>query len=172
MTTEASLSLRSATPQDCRFVWQVNNHPSVRAQSISTGSIPWSDHQGWYRGVLERADRLLWIAQANDTSVGVVRFDIDARSVSAEISVALAPSARGRGLGKRLIAEASRRACDDAKLRTLIAYIRPENKASLHAFEAAGYRPVTREKAQDILLWRYEYQPPSQLATESTDEEQ
>lgn len=64
----------------------------------------------------------------------------------AEVSVYVAASARGRGVGKALLGELVRRS-EGAGLWTLQAGVFPENAASLRLHEGAGFRVVgTRER--------------------------
>ena len=64
----------------------------------------------------------------------------------AEVSVYLATAARGRGLGRRLLA-ALVSGSEEAGIWMLQAGIFPENAASIALHEAAGFRPVgTRQR--------------------------
>ena len=63
-----------------------------------------------------------------------------------EESVYVAASARGRGIGRRLL-EAMAKASEDAGIWTMQTGIFPENKASIALHEACGFRIVgTRER--------------------------
>jgi L-amino acid N-acyltransferase YncA len=55
------------------------------------------------------------------------------------ISVALAAAARGRGLGAKLVAAGTRRFVATTDGRVIHAYIKPDNAASVSAFERAGF---------------------------------
>ncbi|MEA2142954.1 MAG: Acetyltransferase domain, partial [Solirubrobacteraceae bacterium] len=62
----------------------------------------------------------------------------------AEVSIALAPDLRGRGIGRVVLAMTSAAAAARG-IRTIVASIRPENVASLRAFAAAGYAERGRD---------------------------
>jgi L-amino acid N-acyltransferase YncA len=73
----------------------------------------------------------------------------------AEVSVYVAASARGRGVGRRLLEELVR-SSEDAGVWTLQAGIFPENKASLAIHEVCGFRVVgVRQKLGKLSgVWR------------------
>lgn len=149
------LVLRRATFADARFVWDVNNDPAVRAQSIHTASIPWESHEGWFRRKVADEATLFFIALAGGTPAGVVRFDLLGDG-SATISVAVASSLRGKGLGVRIIAEASSALAAALPGTRAIAMVRPSNQASIRAFERAGYERTGSEVEDGVALERFE----------------
>lgn len=63
----------------------------------------------------------------------------------AEVMVYVAESARGRGMGTRLL-EALVAASEEAGIWTLTAGIFPENEASIRAHHRAGFRTVGRHR--------------------------
>ena len=157
MTSVDKVSFCDATADDRRFVWKTNNDPDVRQQAINTESIPWTDHVEWYDEVLDDPERLLWIVQHEDERIGVIRFDLDPERSLAEITVALLPSFRGRGLGRRSIEGASRRVTGRDDIDKVVAHVRPDNEASRRAFEAASFEHVGRDTRAGIELDRLEY---------------
>jgi UDP-2,4-diacetamido-2,4,6-trideoxy-beta-L-altropyranose hydrolase len=129
------VSLRPATGDDARRVWEIANDPAVRLASISTDSIPWESHRRWFTARLASGEPLL-VAEIGSRSVGYVRFDD--RPDGTEVSMALDPRHRG-GLGGRVL----RTACDwwDAVHpgTRLLARIKTDNQASLRAFLGSGF---------------------------------
>lgn len=57
----------------------------------------------------------------------------------AEISIALDPVARGRGLGTAAIRSASELVLNEGRVQTIVARIKIGNEGSLRAFRKAGY---------------------------------
>jgi len=83
--------------------------------------------------------RILLIAEADDTAVGVIRFDIDGSS--AEISIYLDPDQRGRGLGPATLeAGCAWIGVAREQVTRLTAVISDKNTASLRAFEKGGFQ--------------------------------
>ena len=127
-------TLREATADDGRWVWELANEPTVRAGSFRPEAIPWADHERWFAEKLADRQYLFLIAHdADGKAIGYARFT--GRIDTAEISIAIAAAVRGRGYGSEIIRRATRR-CGAIRLE---ARIKPENHASRRAFEKAGY---------------------------------
>jgi RimJ/RimL family protein N-acetyltransferase len=105
----------------------------------------------WLRAKLaDRADCRIWIAEVDGVAVGQARVDRKAEHVG-EISVALAPEARGRGLAAPLIRSATEQAHGELGLERIEARIKPENARSLAAFRRAGYERVRSDDDAVVL---------------------
>lgn len=136
--------LRPFEEKDCRQVWEWRNEASVRQASFQSESIPYPDHERWFMGKLADPDFRGFIAEdAGGGSVGYVRFQRHGRD--AEISVALAPQARGNGYGTALIREASERMMKTGVAERVIALVRGDNPASLAVFCRAGFKEIGRK---------------------------
>lgn len=136
---EDALTLRLAVMSDDRVLWELANQVETRRNSFSSEPIAWDDHVSWFRHKLADATYQIWIAEDEEKNVaGQVRFE--QRGSEAIISVALQSVFFGRGLGTLLIWKACRRLLHETPVEVIHAYIRPENSASIHAFENAGFR--------------------------------
>jgi RimJ/RimL family protein N-acetyltransferase len=147
--------LRPATDEDVDLVFAWANDPATRAASFRSGEIPYEEHVAWFEAQLARTDRNPRIAELGGAPVGFIRLDrSDAREGLCIISVNLAPTARGRGLGAQALAAATHEA---ARLGfdTIHALLRPENEASARAFQSAGYveLPGTHEAGRPARLF-------------------
>jgi len=135
------LQLRRAEEGDAARVFSWRNDESVRRVSLDPGEIAWEEHSDWFRCSIERSDRSLLIAEDGETPVGVLRFDVAGEV--AEISIFLNPELVGRGYGTAMLREGTAWArLNLAGVKTLRAKIRPDNPASSHAFEKAGFAEV------------------------------
>lgn len=144
------IRIRPARSEDCETVWRWRNDPRTRKNAFDSQAIAFETHQAWYATVMTDPRRILLFGQIAGQNVGVLRYD--GEEGAAEISVYLDPELHGLGLGSKLIAAGSRWVtCQRTRVRTLIARVRPENKASLNAFLAAGYR--SRGDAT-VLYWQ------------------
>lgn len=149
--------LRPARPADARRLWRWANDPETRRASFTPGTIAWPAHVEWFRSKLASGDVRIYVAvDGSGRAVGQVRFEID-RPGRAVVSIVVAPEARGRGIGKLLLAAGVARSAKDLGLRRIHAYVKRENPASLALFRAAGFRRVrslVRGRAPSVLLSR------------------
>jgi len=169
---EDALRLRAATTDDCRRVWDWANDPGVRAVSFTSDPIPWEQHTAWFTRKLADANTRLWIAGApvsdpalSDSRVpnaesetgaplGQVRFDLE-RSI-ATISVSLDAARRGKNLGALLIWSACQKLFRESAVETIHALIKPDNTASIRAFEKAGFESAGQTEVKGCAALRFE----------------
>jgi RimJ/RimL family protein N-acetyltransferase len=138
---EPFLRLRQATDEDCRLIWEWANDRDVRKVSFTPEPIPWADHVRWFAGKLREAGGHFWIAcVGGGQPVGQVRFD--EREGKTVISINLGPEHRGRNLGSLVIWLACRKLFRDTGVKKIRALIKPDNPASVRAFEKAGFGQV------------------------------
>lgn len=136
------VTLRPATSDDADLLLEWRNDPVTREMSLSSDVVTPEGHAAWLAASLGSQERRLFIANADGRPVGQVR--LDARGAgSYEISITIAPAARGRGLAARALFAAEEEARARGNVR-LEATIRPENQASVAAFKRAGYYGFAR----------------------------
>ncbi|KAF0180031.1 MAG: N-acetyltransferase GCN5 [Limisphaerales bacterium] len=173
---EDSLHLRPATTDDCRRVWQWANDPAVRAVSFTSDPILWEQHTAWFTRKLADANTRLWIAEQAGAPVsepalgsgewlragletgapplGQVRFDLE--GCIATISVSLDASRRGKNLGALLIWTACQKLFRESAVEAIHAFIKPDNAASIRAFEKAGFEPAGQTEVKGCAALRFE----------------
>ncbi|MCS6711042.1 UDP-2,4-diacetamido-2,4,6-trideoxy-beta-L-altropyranose hydrolase [Brachybacterium sp. EF45031] len=159
----AEITARPAGPGDSLLLLRWRNDPATRAVSRSTEPVSWESHRSWYYGVLHRSDRCLYVVERAQTAVGTVRFDRLASENEAgfsgaewEVSITLAPEARGHGLAGDVLASAQRVFLADHPGIVLVASILPDNAPSQRLFRRAGYvlDPNRRDGAFDVFVRR------------------
>ena len=74
---------------------------------------------------------------AGGIPVGQVHFEGELETATVDVSVA--PTHRGKGYAPRLLRLAVAALFDDPRWQTVQAWIKPENLASRHSFERAGF---------------------------------
>jgi len=132
------ICLRPVSYSDIELLWEWANDPVTRQNSFDSAKIPWEEHSAWCQKKLADADCRLWIASnGGNAPVGCVRFD--GKESEATISLTVAPNARGKGYGTKIIQQACDRLFAESPLRVVHAFIKPENIASVKVFEAAGF---------------------------------
>jgi spore coat polysaccharide biosynthesis predicted glycosyltransferase SpsG/RimJ/RimL family protein N-acetyltransferase len=136
------LRYRPATLDDAGLLLAWRNDETVRRWSRSSDMIDEAQHVRWLRDTLDKpAERTLLVIERDGVAAGTVR--LDHAPDHAEISITVAPSARGAGVGTRAIRETSELALAAfPSLRSIIAAVQEDNAGSLLAFERAGFRPA------------------------------
>lgn len=148
------MSLRAAEPRDADDVRRWRNDEGTRASSFSTRPIEVEEHLEWFAGVLQDDDRRLLIIESSGEAIGVLRFD-RGPSHRWEVSINLAPSARGAGIGTRaLVAGVRWLGGDDPGATEVVAQVRGDNHASLAAFRKAGFEVSAEAEGRVTLLYR------------------
>jgi UDP-2,4-diacetamido-2,4,6-trideoxy-beta-L-altropyranose hydrolase len=134
------IDLVPAQESDSHRVWELANDAAVRHASFLSDPIPWEQHQIWYRRKLsDPAARILIATGKTGAFLGVIRFE--AEGTAARISVAASPAARGAGTGTAMIIRGCQWMLANSGFHQVLAYVRPENKASSSAFLTAGFQP-------------------------------
>lgn len=152
------LKIRFAKPEDCQLIWEWANDPNTRAVSFSSEPIPWESHVKWFSAKLTDSNCMFFIAlDANDFPIGQIRYEVD--GTEATVSVALAPSQRGKGYGTQIIQMASQKVFDCMSIGIIHAYIKPDNTTSIRAFAKVrfsnnGLIEVHGNPALDFILRR------------------
>jgi RimJ/RimL family protein N-acetyltransferase len=138
------LELRPATAGDSERLLEWRNDEQTRAMAVVQAAVDRATHARWLATRLDDADTLLTIAEEHGVPVGTVRLDRHGRD-EAELSITIAPAARGRGLARPAIELGVEHARREWGVERVSARIRPENAASLRAFAAAGFETVREE---------------------------
>lgn len=155
-----NIKLTPATPSDADMLLQWRNDPETRKMSRDTGNTEPKDHMAWLSELLDNPNRKLFIAwkriSKTDISgglgfgynlaraIGSVRADYDPGRDIHELSWTVAPEARGRGVGKRMVKIVA------DQLKNIRAEIKSGNVASVKIAEHCGME-FDREDARGIL---------------------
>lgn len=141
------LELLPVAEADLSLLWEWANDPETRSNSFDSTPISWDGHLIWCQAKLKDPLCSFWIASMKGLGkIGCVRFDQESKE--AVISVALSPKARGRGLGSELIAAACDRFFRTSGVLVIKALIKPNNSASIGAFQRAGFRRAGCEEVK------------------------
>jgi RimJ/RimL family protein N-acetyltransferase len=125
------------------------NDPQTRRASRRSDVVPWAEHEAWLVHVIASLDRVIRVAEEDGRAVGVVRADRSA--TGCELSWTVAPEARGRGIGQRMLKKFA--ASLDGRL---IAVIRKDSAGSAKIATAVGLRRVGPAEDPNFDLWARE----------------
>lgn len=154
-TGEEPLTCRPAGPGEMRQYFEWVNAPAVRQTAIRQDLIAWADHVGWYTRRLADPDSLLLFYTFRGRPCGQLRYEL--AEGEAVVSISIDKTFRGKGLGSRLLRLGERQLrARHPTLKTLVAYVRPDNLPSVKIFERDGFTFVRREILHGTVLLRLE----------------
>ena len=142
--------LRRVTESDADLILAWANDAETRAASFHPDPIDPAGHRGWLASRLASSTTGFWIGESDDgRPIGQVRVEADDGAVG-EVSISVAPDARGQGFGRVLILAAVEEAVPTLEIERLVARVRLDNPASLSLFAGAGFREQSRGTCFDV----------------------
>ncbi|WP_022765726.1 GNAT family N-acetyltransferase [Butyrivibrio sp. XPD2006] len=141
-----ALFLRNATIEDAQDVFNWRNDPTTRANSFNKDEIDLESHMLWFGKRLGRENTLMYILMNGNKKVGNIRIDIE--GTTGEISYMIAPEARGKGYGKKILALLEKTLSESEageRINRLSGSVLKGNRASCRCFLANGYSETEQE---------------------------
>lgn len=145
--------LKPATMADAADLLAWRNDPLVRSSSRNHDVIAWDDHCRWLGRMLDDPGCLFLMAWQDDARVGMIRFNRLADKDVWEVSIAVAPTALGQGLGRLILGAGIVRLRGAHPGAVVLAAVLPDNLISEKLFLGAGFVPTrTDELCRHYLL--------------------
>lgn len=133
------LKVRLARLEDAEDILSWRNDAVTRAMSRNTDLVDWVTHVAWFNKTLTNPDRLLFIGILSDQKIGMVRFDRLGDSDAWEVSIAIAPEHRAKGLGKVFLSTSVSHFLSIHPAIKILADVKRCNVASSRVFKSAGF---------------------------------
>jgi UDP-2,4-diacetamido-2,4,6-trideoxy-beta-L-altropyranose hydrolase len=133
-----TIVLRSAILADGWDLWQWRNDEQTRKNSRNPALIPWERHEAWFIAALANQYIDIQIALERRASVGMVRYD-RRETFDIEVSIVVAPEARGRGLGTAILRAGCAYVSTAYPCCRLRAVVNVDNFVSQRLFEMNGF---------------------------------
>ncbi len=130
--------LRKADYSDLELLYNWANDPLVRQNSFKSEEIPLKEHIMWFNRMMEDDSVHQFILMIDDKPVGQIRLKTE--EGAAEIGYSIALEYRKKGLGRmllKLIKDEVKKEFPEVK--TLIAKVKPGNRASKNIFESEQF---------------------------------
>jgi len=148
--------LRRASASDARLLWEWANDPEVRAASFSPAAIPWDTHIVWFEKKLATAECLILIAEGErGIPLGQIRFERK-HGGNFEVDISVAKAHRGCGVAAGLIDKGVRQLLEREAPARILARVKLSNKASMRAFEKAGFKRNGSDETETAIQFIYE----------------
>ncbi|MCO4292942.1 GNAT family N-acetyltransferase [Solitalea sp. MAHUQ-68] len=130
------ISFRQAEPADVDLIFDWANDELTRKNSFNSDPVKYETHVTWFNNQLQNAGSIILIFFSDQVACGQVRFNMGNETI---IGITIAREFRGRSLGKIMLKEACDFFFTKFPKNEITAYIKEENKASISAFEKAGF---------------------------------
>jgi RimJ/RimL family protein N-acetyltransferase len=126
------------------FKWA--NDPLARKNSFCPGKISLRKHIAWFNTRLHDENCRIFIAILRKKAIGAVRFE--RLKTAAIVSINIDKRHRGKGYASKALNKAIYRIFCKNFCRSLVAFIKKENSASLELFKRCGFieRPILIRK--------------------------
>lgn len=152
------LSLRPATSDDARMIFEWRNDPWIVERGSSNRTVTWDEHKAWFDNALANADMKIFVAEHDGKPAGQVRFQRN--EDEAVIAVYLLRDHAGQGLGVDAIRQGSAAVLKDWPVQRVHARVLNGNAQSVRAFEKAGFvKRAAEGDHSDLYLERAEGNP-------------
>jgi UDP-2,4-diacetamido-2,4,6-trideoxy-beta-L-altropyranose hydrolase len=134
----APVTLRLVEDSDATTLLDWQRDQETRRYARNSAVPTEVEHRAWFAA--KRADPgcIFHLLECGGRSAGFVRLDRDRAKAAFEVSIVVAPDRRGLGVGRAGL-ELVHRLLPGERL---LAFVKPDNEASLRLFAAAGYRPI------------------------------
>ena len=143
-------NIRLANENDIKKVYELSNDDLVRLNSINKSKILWEDHEKWFSNRIKNIDEPFYIAETPEGDfVAQIRFNKEEEGFV--ISVSIDKNFRGKGLGGKIIEEASK----TLNNYPIIAYVKTNNIPSQKSFIKAGFKQDGDKIINDEKYLRY-----------------
>lgn len=142
----SDVTIREATIDDAKLIFDWANDPLVRQMAFHTEPIPWENHIKWFKSKLESPKSDLMVCYHGTEPIGQVRFDILDEG-EAEIDISIAKESRGKGFGKAMLkASIEYEHCMNG-VKTFVSEVKEENASSNRMFSACGFIHKKKENS-------------------------
>jgi len=136
------LNIRKVIESDSKVIFEWRNDDLTRKMFRTSALVKWKEHSEWLASTLKNPNRCLLMCETiNSKPIALIRFDI--KGQSAELSINLSPSQRGKGFAPKCLSLALDYFENHYPLvSNLIAEIKTLNFSSRKLFEKVGFNLI------------------------------
>lgn len=149
------LIFRMANENDVMHYFNWANDEDVRKNSFSNEAISLENHTEWFNRKLITDTCFLYLFLLNGEPAGQIR--IDKSNEETIIGMSVDKNHRGKSLSAEMFKQATNNYLTKHKKEQIVAYVKPENKATLISLKKAGFENegiVTEQNHQSYKLYK------------------
>ncbi|MGX1022908.1 GNAT family N-acetyltransferase [Psychroflexus sp. MBR-150] len=147
--------LREIIQEDVKVIYNWVNDSTTRQNSFNSNEINFEDHINWFKSRLNNPNSDYYMCYYKEIKSGIIRFDIEDNTST--IGINISPKQRGKGLSSVFLNLSIKSHLKKHSNQTILAYIKPENEASIRTFKKAGFSFFTEKEVNNkaALLFKY-----------------
>jgi len=145
------LTLRRAGAADRDYLFDLRNDPECIRTSGTGRAVGRAEHDEWFDRVISSPSSRLSIIDDRSGVVGQIRIDV--HDGLGDVSIAVGPEHRGRGLATRALAALQDSLRGDPQVVGLRALIRSDHGISRSVFTARGFVTVGEQEGMIVQEW-------------------
>lgn len=132
---------RKAKLSDLYLYFEWTNDPATRSNSFNTQEVDYQEHTNWFLRKIEDKKALLLVFE-NEENIPVGQVRIEQKSDENVIGISIDKNFRRLGLAVPMLTTACEAFFTKFQAKTINAYIKRTNLASLNSFKKAGFEII------------------------------
>ncbi|NVK37111.1 MAG: UDP-2,4-diacetamido-2,4,6-trideoxy-beta-L-altropyranose hydrolase [Gammaproteobacteria bacterium] len=130
------VEFREATSNDARPLYQLQCEDGARTYSRHPQVPSLEEHMQWFSQSMNNPDRRIWMLDFKGELAGFIR--LDKTALGHEVSILISNQYQKLGLASSALSQLKTK----SQLHRIIAYVLPENAASIKLFEGAHFHSI------------------------------
>lgn len=132
---------RKANISDLDLYFEWTNDPATRNNSFNTQDVDYQEHTNWFLRKIEDKKALLLVFE-NEKNIPVGQIRIEQKTDENIIGISIDNNFRGLGLAVSMLTSACETFFTEFQEKSIHAYIKKTNLASLNSFKKAGFEVI------------------------------
>ncbi len=147
--------LRKIKQEDVKIIYKWANDSATRHNSFNSDKINFENHKKWFNSKLNNPKSDYYMCYYEEIKSAIVRFDIEDNT--SVIGINISPNQRGKGLSSVFLNLSIKLHLKKYSNQSILANIKPENKASIRTFKKTGFSFFTEKRINNktALLFKY-----------------
>ncbi len=131
------IKYRLVTFNDAQLLFNWSKDEKVKKFSFSNNTSTFEEHTKWLENKINNRSCCFYICEVDSVPAGLVRFE--KQSDECVIGISVDKDYRGKGLSSVFLSGTIEKYRNSHNNEVILAYIKIDNKASVKAFEKAGF---------------------------------
>ncbi len=142
------LEIRRINEGDSELILEWRNHNSVQQNSFNNKLIAMEEHRKWFDIKLKDNNCFMYMVENEKLPCAIVRYDVCLEKKEAVVSITVAPTFQGRGIGAKALDVTEENLHKVTNVDKIIAKVYSDNIPSLKIFKKSNYveKYLTLEK--------------------------